>query len=299
MEDIHCIPDEISLALGGIAIALRAAHPGFHLTIEPRLQAFQSKLEPEVVFCLHNEPAPVPELGADHFASGKNWSVDAWQDKTVLRVRIPSIGPAYPSYAAVMNSTGEYGDIYQEDINGNEQKDSIPILETPLDEMLLIHLLARQRGLLLHAGAVCFEGNGILFAGTSGSGKSTLINLWKDVPGVKLLGDERISLRKREEAFWLYGTPWCSSASVASPEVAPLRAIFILKHATENQAVPLRQSIATTSLLVRSFAPFWDADGMTYTLQLLDELVQMVPCYELNFLPDLRVVEYLKWMISR
>jgi len=74
----------------------------------------------------------------------------------------------------------------------------------------------------------------------------------------------------------------------------PLERVFIIQHADENRAVPLIPLDATSRLLVRSFPTFWDQKGMTFTLEFLSQLSQAVPCYELGFVPDESVVDFVR-----
>ena len=298
MSNINSNPDEISLGLGGLHLSFRAVRPGFRLTLRPALWPYRTQLPPEILFRMHNQPAPIADFGQASFDSGGNWSLHTWQGRNVLRVNAIGQEPNLPTYVIVFDAGGSQGDYYYESVNGVGPPDVVPVLGAPLDEILLVHLLAHGCGVLFHAAGVSLNGQGLLFAGKSRSGKSTLMNLWKNVGEAVLLGDERISMRKQADGYWIYGTPWSSSAGVASPDSAPLEAVFILKHGSKNQAIRLKPSVAASSLLARSFSPFWDSEGMAFTLKFLDELVQTVPCYELNLLPDPSAVEYVRWMLS-
>ncbi len=111
---------------------------------------------------------------------------------------------------------------------------------------------------------------------------------------IQVLNDDHTILRKINGQFRVYGTPWHGQGGIALAEDAPLKKIFILKHAPTNQAVRLPPAQAAAMLLVRAFAPLWSAPAMEFTLQFLDELCQAVPCYELGFVPDQTAVEYVR-----
>ncbi len=40
--------------------------------------------------------------------------------------------------------------------------------------------------------------------------------------------------------------------------------------------------------------PLWDADGMAFTLDFLNAMVQEISCYELAFVPDERLIDFLQ-----
>ena len=97
-------------------------------------------------------------------------------------------------------------------------------LQYPLDELLMVHLLARGRGVAIHgSGVVDADGRGTLFAGQSGAGKTTMARLWLSEPGVKILSDERVVLRQEGDDVWMYGTPWHGDGRIANQGRAPTR----------------------------------------------------------------------------
>ena len=42
-----------------------------------------------------------------------------------------------------------------------------------------------------------------------------------------------------------------------------------------------------------TFAPFFSAEGIDFTTSFLEDVAESVPCYELGFLPDRSVLEFL------
>ena len=158
--------------------------------------------------------------------------------------------------------------------------------------------------MLFHSSGIVQDGRGTLFAGVSGAGKTTVSRLWLSEPDVSLLNDDRIIIRKRDGAFWMYSTPWHGEEkSVVNMEV-PLRftleipsdyieRIFIIEHGYRNFASRLHSSKAVSAMLTRSFPSHWDADEMNFALGFLETLSKDIPCYRLEFLPDRSVVEYI------
>jgi hypothetical protein len=167
-------------------------------------------------------------------------------------------------------------------------------LEYPLDELLLINLLALGRGVEVHAcGVVDASGDGHLFIGQSGAGKSTMAKPWQDIPGVTILSDDRIILRQIDNKLWMYGTPWHGEAMLASPERAPLTRVYFLEKGAKNELISLRDPVALGRLITCSFIPFYSQPGVAFTLGFFEEIVKAVPCNELRFVPDKRVVEFI------
>ena len=109
-----------------------------------------------------------------------------------------------------------------------------------------------------------------------------------------ILSDDRIILRKIDGTVWMYGTPWHGEAALSSPARAPLKGVYLLRQGQSNTLVSLRPSDAAARLLACSFPPFYHSGGLDFTLGFLEQLVEAVPCHELWFTPDERVVTLVR-----
>lgn len=262
--------------------------PGFEI---PRTyKPFLFDGQPDVTLQVYHGSIPSCEWGTLVFDPGGNWSLYQDDKKWVIPVSPPGSSKLWR--LALFDLDFCSGEVYVRS-RETEQASFYP-LAYPLDEVLMVNLLSRGRGVLLHACGISYGGRGTIFAGTSGAGKSTLATLWEGREEVTLLSDDRVIVRQRNGRFWIYGTPWHGDARAASPDAVPLERIFIIRHGSENRAIPLSPLNATSCLLVRSFPAFWDAEGMAFTLEFLGQLSQAVPCYELGFVPDESVVDFVR-----
>jgi hypothetical protein len=185
-------------------------------------------------------------------------------------------------------------------LNREVLRDHQPVfpLEYPADELLVTNYLANGLGVEVHGcGLVDYETGGHLFLGHSGAGKSTTANLWQSLRDPEILSDDRIILRLQDDGLWMHGTPWHGEAAFAAPAKARINRIFILEHAEslapgeENKITPLTRSRAVGELFARSFPPFHSAAGLERTIGFLEQILNRVPCYQFQFVPNASAVE--------
>lgn len=286
------MPEKTRLSVGDISLALVPAHPGYTVEIEGSFERFMDGPvgQAMVVLRVHCEPIPELDLGQVVFETGLGWRLYRTDRNWIVYVRSPKQDPYQ---LGIFSADYHTGDIYLNPQGMASGQAPFP-LAYPLGKVFMINLLSRGHGVLMHACGVNDGGKGLLFVGTSTAGKTTTARLWAGREGVSLLGDDNIIVGERDGRFWMYGTPWPGEGGVFSPEAVPLERVFVLRHAPENRAVPLRPIDAASRLLVRSFPTFWDAEGMAYTTDLLGRLAQAVPCYELGFRPEPDAVDYVR-----
>ena len=164
----------------------------------------------------------------------------------------------------------------------------------PTLELLLIHYLAKERGVILHGCGIVIEDRGILFLGESGAGKSTLARMWAQENGLGILSDDRVIVRKQGSEFRVYGTPWHGEAAFGSPREAKLERIFFLSHGKENAVKDMKGLDPVSHLLTCSFPPLWDSQGIEFTLEFFSQLAAQVPCQELSFTPEKSALALVK-----
>jgi len=169
----------------------------------------------------------------------------------------------------------------------------------PLDQLLLMYVLARNGGAILHAAGVEILGKGYIFPGRSGAGKSTLARQLNDAARGEVLSDDRVAVRKIGNDFSMFGTPWPGEAGAALNKAAPLSGIFFISQGTENRIRDLNRQEALERLLPVTSIPWYDREVMIEILDLCDDLSSYVPAYELCFRPDGEVVHVLEEFASK
>lgn len=280
-----------TLKIAGIVISAKANDSGVRLKVDESHREFLSDDVADATYTIHCGEMPQVELGEKVFDSGGVWRLFQSNGKLALPLTTPVFGPD-PYRMAVLEPDFTKGDIF---INNQTRGTStVCPFEYPMDEVLMVNLLARGRGIEIHGCGLIDQEEGLMFVGCSGAGKSTMANLWRRHSGITILSDDRLIIRQSEGQTWLYGTPWHGDARVSSPERTHLKKIFFLKKASRNSITPLRRADTATRLLVCSFPTFYDRRGMEYTVNLCDQISASVPAFELGVLPEDGVIDFIR-----
>lgn len=228
------------------------------------------------------------------FDSGAVWKLYRCQDQHIITLANPDTNAA-PYLTGVFTRDFSEGKLYLSDSLSSDPAALArsPFLH-PLPEVLTVCLLAQGRGVMMHACGIDDRGRGCLFSGHSGNGKSTMAQLWVRSGQGKILNDDRIILREREGQIWMYSTPWHGTYPEFTAASLPLKQVFFLHHSPQNCMQPIGGRLAVAGLMTRSFPTAWDADGMAFTLGFLTRLAEQMPCHDLYFVPDTRVIEMIR-----
>jgi len=280
-----------------VAHAVEAAGLSISFIVDPALSVNDRKSESNghrgIRFHVHY--GHLPDIGKREkiFDSGSGWALSHAGRYYLLQDDTLQPGSS-PEILIMVNEDLDGGEVYFKKPAVDESVYA-DLLGYPLNQVLMILLLTSREGVIMHACGINDGGRGYLFLGNSTNGKSTLASLWHE-QGAKVLNDDRIIVRAREGAYWMYGTPWHGTFDKISLTAMPIEKIFFLKHGKENILRPKTDSEAVSMILTRSFPPFWDHRAMGDVLNLLDRLVRAVPCYEMHFLPDESVINYVRSM---
>ena len=282
--------------LGGLVVGFEPRPAELELLPFDSHRQFVCDTSPEIQITVRNQPPELPVLGAPLYYTGF-WSYHE-DPQHIFQMNTRSRGRFARKDTLIFAPGSASAELYVEQDLAAAAPD-VPGLELPpfiMDELMAASFLAQRRGLHIHGcGLNAWGGQGLLLAGYSGAGKSTSARIWRASGAARLLSDERAALRWQDGRYWLHGTPWHSSVmDSSSPERVPLERIFILEHAPQNQARRLRPAAAVAALAARAFLPFWSQAGMASALELLEDLVRVVPCYQLGFVPDASIVEYVR-----
>ena len=150
-----------------------------------------------------------------------------------------------------------------------------------------MHLL-RFNGLMLHASALSYEGRAYLFSGPSGVGKSTHTGLWQQCFGdkVQFINDDKPAIRLLDGRWYAYGTPWCGKNGINQNMKVPLGGICFMKRGTDNRIRRLTAVEAVPLMYMQTNYTLKRKENMQRLLSSIEALMQQIPIYELENLPE-------------
>ena len=224
---------DVTVEVGGIAVALRTCNPSLVRLLEQRFRRFLN-------------PAAEPAFRFD---------ITVIPQRDVRRRRRPARSrPASgrgSCGAATSTRVERRGPQRSHPADPQSIRDRFRILR-------IVHtlVLATEGGFLLHASSAIRNGRAYLFTGPSGAGKSTIVGLAPS--DVTVLTDEISYVKRTPTGYVAFGTPFAGERSDAGERAsAPVAALFQLGRGDREPARPPR-SAQTVKTLMRNILFFAD-----------------------------------------
>ena len=168
----------------------------------------------------------------------------------------------------------------------------------PLDQILLMHLLALREGAIIHAAGVVIKGRGLIFPGRSGGGKSTITRCLMARDDISILSDDRVIVRNGGKTIMVFGTPWPGDAGIARNKKSELRGIFFMHPGQATRITRIDPGTAFEKLLPVTSIPWYDRETIPSIFAFLEKLVSRVPAYLLRFRPTPEVADVIAEFVS-
>jgi len=275
-----------SLHLGKVTLALCGASPE-EIRIHEQLAPFVDNSHPaDIEVMTEFVEGLQPRSTPCRFDSGAVWRVFSSSESLVFDFMSDVLG-SHPYKRMVVNEDFSSVRLL---LNRSVLAGHAPIfpLEYPADELLITNYLAKHSlGVEVHGcGLIDSIAGGQLFLGHSGAGKSTTTRMWQTARQPLVLSDDRLILRLDGGALRMFGTPWHGEAAFAEQGNAPLNRMFILQHGLSNRITRMPKPLAVGEVFARCFPPFHSAEGVEHTLEFISRMLDEVPCYEFQFVPN-------------
>jgi len=124
----------------------------------------------------------------------------------------------------------------------------IAMKEYVLSGMMFLEIAQREGYMSVHASAINYKDDAILFSAPSKTGKSTHARMWmeKFKDDVSMINDDKPLIFQDKGKFMVSGSPFSGKQAINQNVVKPLKAIIFLEQASQDEMIKLN---ATETLL--------------------------------------------------
>ncbi|MBU0763770.1 MAG: hypothetical protein KJ607_02930 [Bacteroidetes bacterium] len=233
----------------------------------------------ELIFGSSSDKDSIYGLCYDHL-----WNIYRFGNETGIMISHKN-KPSIPLRVAVFGSRADYWDVY---IASNQIHTETDPFEYPLGPIIIYYTVNARQGAILHASAVTSGQGGFIFMGYSGTGKTTMIGLWKNK--ARIINDDKIIVRYISDNFYMFNSPLYKNDQ---PKKSLISRIYLLKQGAKNDAVRLSPTEAFSRIMALSIQHDYNKVLINNLLNVLERVVTDLPVYELEFVPDKSVTEYI------
>lgn len=160
------------------------------------------------------------------------------------------------------------------------------------------HVMMLSKGAMFHSSFISCGGQAILFTAPSQTGKSTQAELWRKHRGAKIINGDRSLIKITDGVATAFSLPYCGSSGICENYSAPIRAIVVLRQAPYNRVSRPTSAQAFAYLLEGCSVNLWYSKDTEIVCDILAQIMQRVPVYLLECLPDSNAVETLAGVLG-
>ena len=141
--------------------------------------------------------------------------------------------------------------------------------------------------MMMHASAVKYRNQAVLFTAPSGTGKTTQAELWQQYTDASILNGDRVFIKQEtDRKLTAWGSPWAGSSPYIVNDRAEVAAVVVLEQAGYESLDRIPPLEAMAELSDNAFLPLWDEKCLQGMLGVLDCLLESVPVYRLCCRPN-------------
>ena len=181
--------------------------------------------------------------------------------------------------------------VSEEELEAERQSQTYEFADGYLEIVCIYRKLALEmlqfNVFIMHASVLEVDGEGYAFLAHSGTGKTTQTRLWLEHFGnqVRVINGDKPLIRMVQDGdswkFVAYGTPWNGKEGMGCNASVPLKALYLLERATVPTCEPADQEYSIDRLFHQLLMPE-RPEQMMQLLDMVDKLVENVPCYRLR-----------------
>lgn len=246
---------------------------------------------------------PIPSLSIapdDAMTLAENWRIWKTGDEYLFQVW----NETYKAYVLETRFSAAFDRAEIRPISALRERANLPFVLATSIHWMMVHLLVRNNGFLLHGAALqeVNSQNVILGIGPSGAGKTTFSRFFLNQPDFRILTDETSAIIQdpNSDRFFCFGTPWYGMLGIGRNIGGPIETAFFLEKKSEHQIRMGLSEIRPLQLFKEIFLPPWNEDVSQKALQTVSRFLMNVPCGVLGFKKSKTITDYTRnWHYGR
>jgi len=165
--------------------------------------------------------------------------------------------------------------------------------EYVLSGIVFLEMAVMHGFISLHASAISYKNEAILFSAPSTTGKSTQAKLWQAFDSsVEIINDDKPLLYKQNDTFYVIGSPFSGKTQENLNKAFPVKCILFLKQGKINVLNHLSHSDLIKNFLINTMKPK-NKNAYNHLLSTINDLIYMIPIYEFSATKDMSAVTYI------
>lgn len=180
-----------------------------------------------------------------------------------------------------------------------EKESYIEYSRNLLEIINIEQILNNFSAFILHSSFIEWKDKGILFSAPSGTGKSTQADLWDKYEDVEIINGDKAGIRNMDGRWTAYGLPFAGTSGIYKNKKAEISHIIVLRQGKKNKLTKLSPREAFIKLYSETIVHTWDKEFQENIVNMITDVVQSVPIYQYECLPDKSAVDFLKEQIIK
>lgn len=170
-------------------------------------------------------------------------------------------------------------------------------IEYVLSLRIFSHLVAAHNHMILHASAINFQEQGILFSGVSKVGKTTLAKrIMTHHEDTTFINDDKPLITHEHDTFFVHGTPWAGEEGLCRNQAIKLSYIFFLEQGLTSEIKEMTNYEKVVHLIEHSYHLFTDTYIDAY-VKMINQLIDTVSIYKMIVSHDEKAYDvFHQWM---
>jgi hypothetical protein len=218
----------------------------------------------------------------DHIDTPKNHTTSDRNPKIIIQNGLKMI------YATDLNDRVKSMIIHDEEMKHVKVLIDTTLSKNPAEtEYVLLGVMfmeiAMKEGFLpIHASAIRYQDQAILFSAPSKTGKSTHANLWKKIyPEIVFINDDKPILKFVDGKMMVFGSPIAGQKAVNTNQCVPLKSIIFISQGLSDTVKRLSTDEALKLLMKNILRPT-EEDNWNKILPQLEYILVNIPLYSID-----------------